>query len=169
MICLPYLHAIVRQKHRGWGSNCMLLKMKRNAVEDWCLTVISNILYDNEIRKRSKYAFFRSVLPLVANMRVFRRLVKIFRCLSVAARLSRRFPWSCLPSRSFCHGHACHRAAGAFTFARYLFPPNVVTCLPVPLALPLHVVPLAWVRMPLFQLAPPFILLKASGAVRKEE
>lgn|GEM_PF-5107022 len=76
----------------------MLLKMKSNAVEDLSPTVISNILYDSEIRKRSKYAFFRSVLPLVSNMRVFRRLVKIFRCLSVAARLSRRFQWSCLPS-----------------------------------------------------------------------
>lgn len=86
MICLPYLHAITSQKHWDWGPNSMLLMKKSNAVEDWWLTVISNILYDNEIWKRSKFAFFRSVLPLVANMRVFRWLVKIFRCLSVAAR-----------------------------------------------------------------------------------
>jgi len=69
----------------------------------------------------------------------------------------------------FCPAHDCHRVAGPFTFARYLFPPNVATCLPVPLVLPFRVVPLARVRTLRFQPAPPFILLKASGAVRKEE
>lgn len=76
---------------------------------------------------------------------------------------SRRFLLSCLPSRSFCHGYDCHRTAGSFAFASYLIPPNVVTCLPVPFALPFRLVPLAWVRMPRFPPEPSFILRNRVG------
>ena len=61
-----------------WWRKAMLLKNdnRRESVTSYMI-----IRYE----KRSKFAFFQSVLLLVANTQVLRRLVKIFRWLLVAA------------------------------------------------------------------------------------
>lgn len=60
-----------------WWRKAMLLKN-----DNWRKSVISSMIMRYE--KRPKFASFQSLLPLVANTRVFRRYVKIFRSSLVA-------------------------------------------------------------------------------------
>ena len=77
-----------------WWRKAMLL---RN--DNWRKSVISSMIMRCE--KREFWAFFRSDLPLFANTRVLRVLVKIFRSLLVAAHFLSRFLERGVPSHPY--------------------------------------------------------------------